>query len=254
MRDWLPTPLFNCTDPYMKNLKERTIMSASTQHSQASHDVVMAAYTTPQPADHLQVHNIVVSMNPEPSPKNSLPLVPVVLPDGETYVVLAHLAWRLDFLNPREAELEACAKAWAATLPAHRQALAELWVQGFPMAPVPCLRWPLLRAFLTEWKAKNPESDTNRLLMALAQDGNQVEPEKVESAQGRPPKINDDTVRQLHQLLEEGRTRMEAAAALDISVPAIKKIVAGTYPFSTIAAQDAWNETFGADQKAGITG
>lgn len=222
-----------------------------------SADEVLAAYTTPQPPEHLNVHHLAAHMIPPPTLGNPLPHLPLVLPKGEAYVVLDHLAWNLDFGRPGVAELEACARAWAAELPAHQRALAELWVNGFPLAPVPCLRWPLLRAFLQHWQGGGrPGTKQQRLLAALTQDAEQVAPEDVGVApEGRPPKINEDTVRQLYQLLHvEGKSRMEAAAALDISVPAIKKIVAGSYPFSSVAAKDAWSETFGTPQKAGITG
>lgn len=217
---------------------------------------VLAAYTTPQPPEHLRVHHLAAHMIPAPSPSNPLPPVPLVCPKGEAYVVLDHLAWNLDAGRAGVAELEAHAHAWAAGLPAHHQALAELWVNGFPIAPVPCLRWPLLRAFLQSWQGGGrPGTKQQRLLAALAQDAEQVAPEDVGAApHGRPSKIDDATVRQLHQLLVQGKSRMEAAAALNISVPAIKKIVTGNYPFSSVAAKDAWSETFGMDQKAGITG
>ena len=96
---------------------------------------VLAAYTTPQPPEHLRVHHLAAHMIPAPSPSNPLPPVPLVCPKGEAYVVLDHLAWNLDAGRPGVAELEAHAHAWAADLPAHHRALADLWVNGFPIAP-----------------------------------------------------------------------------------------------------------------------
>ena len=230
--------------------------AAIQQHARTeghSPDATMAAYTTPQPPDHLRVHHLHVTMLPPPSQKNPLPLVPVVLPKGEAYVVLDHLAWCLDFGRPGVAELEACARAWAAELPAHHQALADLWVNGFPLAPVPCLRWPLLCAFLHTWQGGGkPGTKQQRLLSALAQDGEQLAPAQTGNApEGRPPKINEDTVHQLFRLIKEGKTRMEAATELNLGVSTCKEIASGRYPFATTAGKDAWRDTFGTQKAPG---
>ena len=220
----------------------------------ATKNPTLAAYTTPQPPGHLRVHHLATHMIPAPSDKNPLPPLPLVLPKGEAYVVLDHLAWNLDAGHPGVADIEACARAWTADLPAHHRALAELWVHGFPIAPVPCLRWPLLRAFLHTWQGGGkPGSKQQRLLAALAQDAEQVAPEATDMApEGRPPKINEDTVRQLYQLLRvDGKARLEAATALNLGVSTCKEIASGRYPFSTVGAKDAWNETFGTEKSPG---
>jgi hypothetical protein len=213
---------------------------------------VLAAYTTPQPPEHLRVHHLAAHMIPAPSPSNPLPPVPLVCPKGEAYVVLDHLAWNLDAGRAGVAELEAHAHAWAAGLPAHHQALAELWVNGFPIAPVPCLRWPLLRAFLQSWQGGGrPGTKQQRLLAALAQDAEQVAPEALEGAAatkpGRPEKVSAEKVHEIYRLKElEGKTWMEVANATQLGVSTCREIAAGRYPFTSPSAKEAWSETFGA--------
>lgn len=229
-----------------------TILAEIAATRGMSLEAVQAAYTTPQPAEHQRVHNLVVWTGMPPNPQKPAPRVPVVCPRGELYVVLSHLAWELNFEQPREAELEAAARAWAATLPAHHRALADLWVNGFPLGQVPCLRWPLLRAFLHAWLPAAPGNGQRQLMEALAQDAEQVPPENTGNApEGRPPKIDENTVHQLYRLRQEGKSRMEAATALNIGVSTCKEIAAGRYPFATVTARVAWEKTFGREKTRG---
>lgn len=226
--------------------------------NQAAPTPNLSPYEVPQPTWHLHTHWLQVASIP---PREPLASAPVVLPNGAALVVLAHLAWSLQPQQSRELDMEAFAPAWAQTLPPHlsADAVQPQWVHGYPLAPVPCVRWPLLRAFLQAWASGpggQPSQRGQQLLDALAQDAQQLDPDLLASQAParRPPKIDGDTVRQLHQLRTSGKTRMEAATALNIGMSTCKEIEAGRYPFATITAKDAWRDTFGTQATAPANG
>ena len=230
--------------------------SAFAQAPQPSHAATMAAYHAPTPAHHLRVHHLKVATLMLPKTGQAAPLVPLVLDEGAAWVVLEPLARALG--APVQA-FEAAAQAWAATLAPHAKALAPRWVAGYPLAPVPCLRWPLLRAFLAQWIPPAPSVARQCLLDALGDDPQQGDPDVLGTpelqAGGRPEKISDFVVRRLHHLRRaDGKTRLQAATELDLGVSTCKQIEAGRYPFSSVSAADAWRETFGAENSAGTKG
>ncbi|MBS0414360.1 MAG: hypothetical protein JSR68_08305 [Proteobacteria bacterium] len=221
--------------------------SAFAQAAQARHVATMAAYRAPTPAHHLRVHHLKVATLMLPKTGQAAPLVPLVLDEGAAWVVLEPLARALG--APVQA-FEAAAQAWAATLAPHAKALAPLWVAGYPLAPVPCLRWPLLRAFLAQWIPPAPSVARQCLLDALGEDSQQGEPDVLGTPApqaGRPEKVSADKVREVYRLKElMGQTWMEVASATQLGASTCREIAAGRYPFSSPTAKDAWRETFGA--------
>ena len=225
----------------------------TTTHAQASHDAVLAAHTAPMPPEHLGLHYLkLLASGPLDAP--APPAVPVVLaPDGTLHVVLAQLAWALDDAHPRSDELEAAAQAWAAQLPAHQRALQAHWVRGYPMQAVPCLRWPLLHAFLHTWQPHTPSQPQQLLLATLAHGCGQLPTDALsEAPRGPAVKVDEGIVRQLYQLRhEQGRSRAQAAAQLHIGHSTAKEIEAGRYPFASVLAKNAWSATFGRNKSPG---
>lgn len=225
--------------------------SAFALAAQASYDATMAAYRSPTPAHHLRVHDLKVTTLMPPKTGQAAPLVPLVLDEGAAWVVLDPLARAL---GAPVMAFEAAAQAWAATLAPHAKALAPRWVAGYPLAPVPCLRWPLLRAFLSAWQPPAPSVAHQRLLDALGDDPQQGEPDVLGTPApqaGRPEKVSADKVREVYRLKElMGQTWMEVASATQLGVSTCREIAAGRYPFSSPTAKDAWRATFGAENPA----
>lgn len=175
------------------------------------------------------------------------PTVPVVLVAGTCWVVLHHLALYIDAQQPQTRQLERLAREWADEFAAAQEIVAPHWVAGFDVAPVPCLRWPFLRALLAQWRPRNPSDWQQRLMDALEGAPDQTAADDIPPrARRAPSRVDGAMVRQIYTLMtEQGMTAAEIARTINFSASGINRIAAGNYPFSTLDASDAWRDSFG---------